>query len=201
MAIVGIMPLIGEDDNMHRLGTHMLETERLVLRRITMNDYKMMFYNWACLEECSKFFPWAPAKDIDIYKDKVASWVANYENGLYFNWIIEYKRSKEVIGIINLHNVDEVNQVAETSYILCPKYWGKGIMTEALNQVLQYAFEEIKVNRVQADVFQGNFASEKVLTKCGMQKEGIARKRYYKEGAYIDSIQYAVLRDEWLAFL
>ena len=184
---------------MQQLGTRILETDRLVLRKIAIDDYKMMFNNWACLEECSEFFPWSSVKDVGIYKERVASWVANYDNKLYYNWIIELKNSKEVIGIINLHNIDEVNQIAETSYILCPRYWGNGIMTEALKRVLQYAFGEIEVNRVQADVFKGNYTSEKVLMKCGMQKEGVARERYYKGGAYIDSIQYAILRDEWLA--
>lgn len=185
---------------MKHLGTRLLEAERIILRKITIEDCTAMYNHWACLEECSKFFPWSPVKDMDTYKEKVASWVANYENQLYFNWIIELKKNKEVIGIINLHNIDEINQVAETSYILCPRYWGNGIMTEALNRVLQYAFEELEINRVQADVFQGNDASDKVLMKCGMQKEGIARERYYKEGIYIDSVQYAILREEWLTF-
>ncbi len=181
---------------MQELGTRMMETDRLILRKIKPDDYLMMFSNWACLEECSEFFPWSAVKDIDIYKERVTSWIANYDNGLYFNWIIESKNSKEVIGIINLHNVDEDNRIAETSYILCPGYWGKGIMTEALKRVLQYAFEEIGLNRVQADVFRGNYASEKVLLKCGMQKEGVARERYYKGGVYIDAIQYAILQKD-----
>lgn len=182
---------------MKHLGTRLLEAERIILRKITMDDCTAMYNHWACLEECSQFFPWSPVQDIELYKEKVASWVANYENQLYFNWIIELKKSKDVIGIINLHNIDEINQIAETSYILCPRYWGNGIMTEALNRVLQYAFEELEINRVQADVFQGNYASDQVLIKCGMQKEGIARKRYYKGGTYIDAVQYAILREEW----
>jgi len=182
---------------MQKLGTRMLETDRLILRKIQSNDYLMMFNNWACLEECSEFFPWSAVKDIDIYKERVASWVANYDNELYFNWIIQSKNSKEIIGIINLHNVDEDNLIAETSYILCPRYWGNGIMTEALNRVLRFAFDEVLLNRVQADVFSGNVASEKVLLKCGMQKEGVARERYHKGGVYIDAIQYAILQRDW----
>lgn len=185
---------------MQQLGTRTLEAERIVLRKIAIGDCETMFQNWASLEECSRFFPWSCVKNMDAYKKKVASWVASYENGLYFNWVIEFKSSKEVIGIINLHNIDETNHSAETSYILCPRYWGKGIMTEALKRVLQYAFEEIGINRVQADVFQGNYASDKVLLKCGMRKEGVARKQYYKEGAYIDATQYAILREEWKCY-
>lgn len=182
---------------MEYLGTKTLETKRIILRKITENDYKAMYSNWASLEECNKYFPWSVAKDIEVYRERVSSWISNYGNGLYFNWLMELKETGEVIGIINLHNVEEAEASAETSYILALKYWNKGLMTEGLSRVLQYAFEELGLNLVRADVFRGNVASEKVLLKCGMQKEGIARAQYYKDGAYIDSIQYGVLRKDW----
>lgn len=184
---------------MNNLGTVLLETERVLLRRIEEDDYKEMYHNWACLEECCAFFPWSSMKDIDAYKEKVMSWISNYEDSLYFQWLIELKEKNEVIGIINLHNVDEICNSAETSYILSPGYWGKGIMTETLRCVLQYAFDKLELNRVCADVFEGNAASERVLKKCGMKQEGIAREKYCKNGAYIDSIQYAILRRDWYA--
>lgn len=178
---------------MNQLGTQLLEAERIILRKITMDDHEAMYHNWACLEECSRYFPWSACEDIEIYKKRVSMWVGNYKDDFYFNWLIEWNENKEVIGIINLHNVDEDNQSAETSYILAPKYWGQGIMTEALARVLRFAFDDLKLNRVEADVFAGNVASEKVLTKCGMQREGISREKYCKDGVFIDSVQYAIL--------
>ncbi len=59
---------------------------------------------------------------------------------------------------------------------------------------IKYAFEEIELNRVQAEVFDGNIASAHVLVKCGMQFEGIARQKYYKNGRFIDTAQCAVLK-------
>lgn len=177
---------------MNHLGTVWLETERLILRRINENDYMDMFYNWASREECNEFLPWPPATDSEAYKTRVLVWIENYENPLYFQWVIESKATREVIGIINLHNVDEACQSAETSYILSPGYWGNGIMTEALKCVLEFAFEDLKLNHVQADVFDGNTASEKVLKKCGMQLEGIEKEKYCKDGKYFDSVQYGI---------
>jgi len=71
-------------------------------------------------------------------------------------------------------------------------------MTETLKIVLKYAFEELKLNRVEVDVFRENLASEKVLTKVGMKKEGIMREKYYKNELYIDSIKYSMLCKEWM---
>ena len=80
--------------------------------------------------------------------------------------------------------------------MLTPVCWGQGIMTEVLCAVLQYAFDEVGLNRVQADVFDGNAASARVLKKCGMRFEGVARQRYYKHGHFIDTAQYAILRTD-----
>ena len=177
---------------MKHLGTRTLEAERIVLRRIEAQDYKQMYENWACKEECSKYFPWSVVTDIEVYKKRVLTWVNNYKDDLYFNWLIELKGTKEAIGIINLHNVDEQAGSAETSYLLAPHHWGKGLMTETVRSVLRYAFEELELNRVCADVFVGNTASEKVLKKCGFQCEGVIKEKYEKEGICIDAISYGI---------
>ena len=59
-----------------------------------------------------------------------------------------------------------------------------------------YAFETLELNRVCADVFEGNVASEKVLKKCGFCREGVAREKYFKNGRYFDTILYGILRRE-----
>lgn len=62
--------------------------------------------------------------------------------------------------------------------------------------VLDYAFDEIELNRVQAEVFDGNNASTTVLKKCGMKLEGIARQKYYKNGKFIDTALWAVIASD-----
>lgn len=78
-----------------------------------------------------------------------------YKENTFFQWGIELKENKEIIGFINLHNVDESNFSAETTYILSPKYWSKGIMTEAVKAVLEFGFKSIGLNRISADFFFG----------------------------------------------
>lgn len=182
---------------MNKFGTKRIDTEHCVLRRITTNDYQDMYENWVKYEEVCRYFPFNPITDIDIYKEKVHKWATNYESDTYFHWVIEWKENAELIGTINLGNVVESCFMADTSYMLSPQYWGRGIMTEVLQAILNYAFYEIELNRVQAEVFDGNIASEHVLKKCGMLFEGIARQKYYKNGIYIDTAQYAILRDDF----
>ena len=181
---------------MNKIGTQTIETERCTLRRLVPDDYQVMYENWARYEEVCRYFPFNPV-DLETYKEKVHKWSNNYESDTYFHWVIEWKESGKLIGTINLANIEESCFMADTCYMLSPQYWKRGIMTEVLNAVLNYAFHEIELNRVQADVFDGNTASAHVLTKCGMQFEGIARQKYYKNGTFIDAAQYAILRSDF----
>lgn len=182
---------------MHLTGTPILKTERCVLRRIVPDDYRMMYENWARFEEVCRFFPFHPIPDIEIYREKVNKWCSNYASPSYLHWVIEWKESGEVIGTINLGNVEETSEMADTAYMLSPRYWNMGIMTEVLQAVLAYAFEVAGFNRIQAEVFDGNAASACVLTKCGMQLEGIARQKYHKDGQRIDAAQYAIVKQDY----
>ena len=112
--------------------------------------------------------------------------------------MIEWKENGQLIGTINLGNVEEACFMSDTCFMLSPKFWGEGIMTEVLHAVLRYAFCDIGLNRVQAEVFQGNDASARVLEKCGMKYEGTARQKYCKDDVFIDADQYAAIREDYV---
>lgn len=181
---------------MNLIGTKNIETERCKLRRIIPDDYSMMYENWAKFDEVCKYYPFNPVDDVEVYKEKVKRWSSNYESGSYFHWVIEWKETGELVGTINLGNVEESCMMSDTCYMLSPRFWNQGIMTEVLMAVLDYAFEEIGLNRVQAEVFAGNNASSAVLKKCGMSFEGIARQKYYKNGEFIDTALWAIIASD-----
>lgn len=160
----------------------------------------MMYENWAKYDEVSRYYPFNPVDDIEIYRDKVKHWISNYESGSYFHWVIEWKETGELIGTINLGNVEEACHMCDTCYMLSPGFWNKGIMTEVLEAVLDYAFDRVGFNRVQAEVFYGNDASSAVLKKCGMVLEGVARQKYCDKVWYdhkaIEGLRYAPHQSE-----
>lgn len=182
--------------SINRVGTERIETNRCILRRIVPEDYEEMYENWGKYEEVCRYFPFDPAESVEQYRKMVVRWAENYQSGTYFHWVIEWKENGKLIGTINLGNVDETSLYSDTCYMLSPEYQGRGIMTEVFRGVLRYAFDEIGLNRVQAEVFAGNDASARVLTKCGMQMEGVARQKYYKGGRFFDTAQYAVVRGD-----
>lgn len=182
---------------MELIGTKTIETERLLLRKYTINDSGDMYNNWAKHEDCFKFLPWEPCISIHEAENRINKWLELYKENTFYQWGIELKRNKEVIGFINLHNVDEYNFSAETTYILSPKFWNEGIMTEAVRAVFKFGFERIGLNRISADYFSGNDISQKVMLKSNMSYEGTFKERYFKSDRFYDSIQYAILKKDW----
>lgn len=149
-------------------GTQTIETERLLLRKYTLNDSEGIYNNWAKYEECFKYLPWISCGSIYEDEEHIKRWIELYKENIFYQWCIELKENKEIIGFINLYNIYEDNFSAETTYILSPKYWNKGIMTEAVKAVLEFGFESIGLNRISADFYSGNDFSQKVMLKNNM---------------------------------
>ena len=103
---------------MNLIGTKNIETERCKLRRIIPDDYSMMYENWAKFDEVCKYYPFNPVDDVEVYKEKVKRWSSNYESGSYFHWVIEWKETGELVGTINLGNVEESCMMSDICYRL-----------------------------------------------------------------------------------
>lgn len=85
---------------------------------------------------------------------------------------------------------------AELGYWLSDKYWGQGIMTNAVTVLCSYAFDELYLEKITASVFATNLGSKKVLEKSGFKQEGLLRKHVKKNGQLIDSYIYASFKTE-----
>jgi [ribosomal protein S5]-alanine N-acetyltransferase len=85
---------------------------------------------------------------------------------------------------------------AEIGYWLAEPFWGKGIITQAVKSLTEYAFKKYNFNRIFAGVFEGNKASEKVLQNAGYKLEGIFRKSVFKEGKFLDQYNYSILKED-----
>lgn len=83
---------------------------------------------------------------------------------------------------------------AEIGYWLAKPYWGRGIMTAVVRRLCDFAFEQFGLVKITAHVFADNGASAKVLEKCGFQQEGYLRKHYLKDGQFLDSRLFALVK-------
>ena len=101
----------------------------------------------------------------------------------------------EAIGAVGVHPQEDVYcKNAELGYWLAEPYWGKGIMTFVVKQMVQYGFEHFQIQRIFARPFEGNTGSMKVLEKAGFTLEAHLKKTFFKEGKFLDEYIYAVRR-------
>ncbi len=119
-------------------------------------------------------------------------------------FIKEYKKRKpnfitlaieidgEVVGWISANKFE--GHSCSIGYWLAEKHWGKGLMTKIVKKFVSQIFKKYKLKRIEADVYDHNPASMRVLEKCGFKKEGILRKKYLKDGKYLDTHIYSKIK-------
>ena len=118
-----------------------------------------------------------------------------HKNRFYITFGIAYQGS--FAGIIGLIPKEDVYRNSmELGYWLGEPYWNKGIVTEAVRLICDYAFENLTINRIFSEVFEYNPASMKVLEKTGFKKEGVARKAILKNEQLWDNHLYSLLKDD-----
>ena len=116
-----------------------------------------------------------------------------------FQWGIERKEDRRVIGTCTLFHLDSANAKAELGYVLGSAYWGKGYMMEALTALLDFAFATLGLRRLEADVDPRNGNSLRILGKLGFQREGLLRERWNVAGEIQGTVFCGLLAKEWQA--
>jgi len=114
-------------------------------------------------------------------------------------FIIYHKRDKRPIGDIGLNRIDWVSRHANIFAMIGePEYWGKGIVGEAAQLVLKYAFTELNLHKVKAGVFTPNERSLRAAEKLGLNKEAVTKEAIYVDGKYHDIHKWGLTKKEWL---
>ncbi len=109
--------------------------------------------------------------------------------------IMAIEINNKVAGGVGIHPQDDIFcKNAELGYWLAEPYWGKGVMTNAVRQMVAYGFRKFDIDRIFARPFGSNIGSQKVLEKAGFQLEATFKQTLYKNGRYEDELVYAVRR-------
>ena len=173
-----------------------LETERLILRKVTKEEIEDM-YLYGSDEEVSKYVTWNTHETIADTKGFVEFVLNKYENKQVSPWGIEYKENGKFIGTIDFVWWQPNHKIAEIGYVISRDYWGKGLTTEVAKELVKFGFEEMDLVRVQARCDLENIASARVMEKAGMTLEGIIRKGIFVKGEHRDLKMYSILKEEF----
>ena len=118
------------------------------------------------------------------------------ENGGYPMWFaIIY--NGQMAGTIGFNEIDKVNRIGEIGYWLGKEFQGKGIMSKSFTAVLDYGFQLLKLNRIEAFIAAGNERSRALPEKFGFEEEGRVRQAEWLYDHYEDQIIYGLLAEDW----
>jgi len=172
-----------------------LETERLILRKMRRSDARDLFA-YASNAEVTRYTMWnthRTLRDSEHFLDAIEQ---RYREGQVTNWGIEYKPNDKFIGTCGFVYWAPEHQRAEIGYALSAEYWNQGIMSEAARAVLQFGFQKMDLNRLEARCNLENIGSERVMQKLGMTYEGVIREQLFIRGRFESVKLYSILRDE-----
>ncbi|BAU28793.1 ribosomal-protein-alanine N-acetyltransferase [Aneurinibacillus soli] len=173
-----------------------LETKRLLLRKMSMDDAPTLFRFWSD-EKVTKYMNIPAFQDVSQATEMIdlLNNLASYKEAI--RWGIVLKETNELVGSCGYNNwVKDERCRGEIGYDLGKEYWGQGIAAEALEVMLDYGFTQMKLNRVEALVEPENIASIKLLKKIGFQKEGLLRDYQFVKGNFINLEMYSLLKRE-----
>ncbi len=173
-----------------------IEASRVNLRHIETADIDSL-YDIFSDSEAMRFFGIVPFAERADAVNYLADIHKNFEKNTLFQWGISLKTDNKIIGTTTLFHIDEKNCRAEIGYALNREFWGKGLVTEAVNALLNYAFTELNLHRIEADVDPRNTPSIRLLERFGFQKEGYLRERWIVQGETQDALFYGLLKNEW----
>ncbi len=174
-----------------------LETQRLELRRIRVNDYKDMF-EYAKKDSVTKYLLWRSHPDAQYTRDYLSYVQTQYRAGEFYDWAVVLKRTKKMIGTCGFAKFDYDNNSAEIGYVINPLYWRHGYATEAVQRVIDFGFSKLNLHRIEARYIVGNDASRHVMENCGMVFEGIHKSSVYVKEQYMDIGYCAITSDMFI---
>lgn len=178
-------------------GTQQLETRRLILRRVRREDAQAMYDNWASEEQVTKYLTWPTYPSVEPAHFITDLWAKSYEKEDFYQWMIVPKELGQPIGTISVVRHDDEIASAEIGYCIGSRWWGQGLMPEALQAVIGYLFTEVGMNRIEARHDANNPKSGRVMAKCGMTCEGTHRQAGRNNQGVCDDVYYAILRSDW----
>lgn len=173
-----------------------IETERVLLRPFTLDDAADVF-EYARDDAVTRYMSWPTHQSIADALDYLTQVLRRYGQNSPAPWGIVLRTSHKLIGGAGFVTIDEKDFRAEIGYVLGQRYWGQGYATEAARAIIEFAVNDLGINRVEAMCEVANGASARVMEKAGMSYEGILRQYSLAKGTFRDMKIYSILKSEW----
>lgn len=173
-----------------------LESERLRFRKLTDNDVPAVLQ----LRSDPKVMEYIPRPLVSTQEEALAHIKMindKIDANTDINWAVTEKGNDSCIGIIGFYRTQPENFRTELGYMILPEHHNKGYVSEAVNTLLNYAFNALNFHSIEAIIDPRNIASERVLQKNGFRKEAHLIENEFYNGEFLDTVIYSILKRDF----
>ena len=168
-----------------------IETDRLILKEIEVEDAKSIFHIFSN-EDIMKYYGQFPINSVGEAENLIDIFNDNFRSSRGIRWGIFLREENRLIGTCGYHNWNKRHSRAEIGYELSIDAWGNGYIKEALKVIINYGYEFMNLNRIEAVVYPENEASIKSLMNLGFKKEGLLEEYAFFREVYQDLIMFSL---------
>jgi len=173
-----------------------LLTERLRLRPLHGGDAEALFAIFSD-PQVMRYWSTEPWTSFDQAHTMIERDAAGMDSGEHLRLGLVRHEDGALLGTCSLFKIDRSNRRAEIGYALASTAWGQGYMHEGLKRLLDYGFNDLHFNRIEADIDPRNGNSARSLERLGFAREGLLRERWIVGLEVSDSALYGLLRRDW----
>lgn len=171
-------------------------TDRLLIRKVKISDAEA-FHVFKSDVKVTERYGQEPKVSINGIRKWIERNLQDQIEGRSLLWAVVLKEGGGAIGTACLWNFDPDHKCAEIGYEISPSFMRKGLMSEAIQAIISFGFDELRLHRIEAVPLANNRPSRDLLEKLGFAHEGIMRERVHFRGEYLDQVSYGLLAAEW----
>lgn len=169
-----------------------LETKRLIMREITMQD-AVPIYEYLSMSEVTRYYGRENLESLEQAEEIVALFDTNYRERRGIRWGIVRKDNGQFIGTVGFHSWIPRHHRAEIGYEIHPDHWRNGYASEAIREAITFGQSTMELSRIGAVTFINNDASGQLLLKLGFEKEGLLRDYMVHQGKSHNTFVYSLI--------
>jgi RimJ/RimL family protein N-acetyltransferase len=173
-----------------------LRTDRLILRQVNESDGAGLFDIFTD-DEVTEYYAWDAFTSVEQGHELAARTAEQFRRHEAIRWGLLAAGSSRIIGTCGYTRWSQENRFAVLGYDLARRYWHRGLMSEAVTEVLRTGFGQMALHRVEATVMAGNTASAALLDRAGFAREGVLRERALKGGVFRDVWMFGITHADW----
>jgi RimJ/RimL family protein N-acetyltransferase len=173
-----------------------LETERLLIRPITIDD-KNEIFEYRRDKETNKYQWWIPEtiEDVEVFIGKISKQIN--VPGTWFQFVIVNKETQKIVGDLGIHFIDSENKQTEIGCTLNKDFQNKGFATESVKKVIDYLFNELNKHRIITSIDPDNKNSIRLVERIGFRKEAHFVESLLINEKWVDDLIYALIEKDW----